>query len=114
MFEEMLTMAEGGGGHGRLIRYLIFKSVVEVLLVGGIAVGFYLTAFAPYYRGTLDFADARKVAGWAVNLSEPHGYVEVQLYIDGQFAGDAVADTSRPDVLASGRAEDERHGFIFE
>ncbi|HYJ46236.1 MAG TPA: hypothetical protein VEV81_06445, partial [Pyrinomonadaceae bacterium] len=68
-----------GEARARLTRYLIFKAVAEVLFVGALAVGFYLTAFAPHYRGTLDFADARHAAGWAVNLSEPHGHVEVQL-----------------------------------
>lgn len=98
----------------RLIKYLIFKSIGEILFVGILAVGFYLTAFAPNYRGTLDYADAAHVAGWAVNISEPHDHVEIQLYIDGRFAGDRLADAARPDVLASGRAADEMHGFIFD
>ena len=106
----METAAEA---HGRLAKYLIVKSIIEVLLVGVLAIGFYLTAFAPSYRGTLDYADREHVAGWALNLSEPHGRVEVQLYIDGQFAEDRFADQARPDLLASGHAEDERHGFIF-
>ena len=98
----------------RLTKYLIFKSVIEVLFVGALAIGFYLTAFAPNFRGTLDYADAKHVAGWAVNLSDPQGHVEMQLYIDGQFAGDSFADLSRPDVLASEKAADEMHGFIFD
>src|SRR4051812_34487256 len=95
----------------RLTKYLIFKSTVELLFVGALVVGFYLTAFAPNFRGTLDLADAKHVAGWVVNLSDPQGHVEVQLYIDGQFVGDGLADFARPDVLASGRATDELHGF---
>jgi hypothetical protein len=98
----------------RLTKYLIFKSTVELLFVGALVVGFYLTAFAPNFRGTLDLADAKHVAGWVVNLSDPQGHVEVQLYIDGQFVGDGLADFARPDVLASGRATDELHGFNFD
>lgn len=98
----------------RLTKYLIFKSIVEVVFVGVLAVSFYLTAFAPSFRGTLDYADARHVAGWAVNVSDPVEHVEVQLYIDGQFAGDRLADSSRPDVAASGRAADALHGFVFD
>jgi hypothetical protein len=109
----METVASGEG-RGRLTRYLIFKSVVELLFVVALAIGFYLTAFAPDYRGTLDHADAKHVEGWAVNLADPHGHVEVQLYIDGRFAGDGLADSARPDVLASGRAADEMHGFNFD
>ncbi|HEV7376209.1 MAG TPA: hypothetical protein VGN95_15935 [Pyrinomonadaceae bacterium] len=98
----------------RLTNYLIIKSIIEILFVGAVAIGFYLTAFAPFFRGALDTADARNIAGWVVNQAEPQGHVEVQLYIDGQFAGDRRADVARPDVTAAGRAEDERHGFVFD
>lgn len=98
----------------RLTDFLIAKSIIEVLFVGALAVGFYLTAFTPFFRGSLDAADARHVAGWVVNQSEPQSSVEVQLYIDGRFAGNRTADLSRPDVKAAGRAEDELHGFVFD
>ncbi|HEX8846659.1 MAG TPA: hypothetical protein VF791_18585 [Pyrinomonadaceae bacterium] len=98
----------------RLTNYLIIKSVAEILFVGALAVGFYLTAFTPFFRGSLDAADARSIAGWVVNQARPKAPVEVQLYIDGRFAGNRLADFPRPDVLASGRAEDELHGFVFE
>lgn len=98
----------------RLTNYLIVKSTVEILFVGIIAVGFYLTAFAPFYRGTLDYADARNIAGWVVNKAEPRAHVEVQLYVDGKFAGDRLADVPRPDVKAAGKSVDELHGFLFE
>ena len=100
--------------HARLTNYLILKSVIEVLFVCALAIGFYLTAFTPNIRGWLDAADARHVEGWAVNLTEPQSRVEVQLYVDGKFAGDRAADSPRIDVKASGRAEDELHGFIFD
>jgi hypothetical protein len=98
----------------RLTNFLIAKSVIEALFVGALAVGFYLTAFTPYFRGTLDYADARHVAGWALNQADSQSPVEVQLYIDGRFAGDGTANLSRPDVKAAGRAEGENHGFVFD
>lgn len=98
----------------RLTSFLIAKSIIEALFVGALAVVFYLTAFTPYFRGTLDFADARHVAGWVVNQAEPQSIVEVQLYIDGRFAGNGTAQLSRPDVKAAGRAEEENHGFVFD
>lgn len=98
----------------RLTNYLIVKSVIEILFVGALVTGFYLTAFTPYFRGALDVADARHVAGWALNESSSETPVEVQLYIDGKFAGDGRADVARPDVKAAGRAEGERHGFVFQ
>jgi hypothetical protein len=97
----------------RLTNFLIGKSIIEALFVGVLAIVFYLTAFTPFFRGTLDLADAQKVAGWVVNQAAPRVHVEVQLYIDGRFAGSGTANLSRPDVKAAGRAEDENHGFVF-
>ena len=98
----------------RLTNFLIAKSIIEALFVGALAVGFYLTAFTPFFHGTLDLADKHYVAGWVINRADPQSHVEVQLYIDGRFAGNRTADLSRPDVKASGRAADENHGFVFD
>ena len=97
----------------RLTHILLAKAVLEVLLVAGLATGFYLSAFPPYFRGTLDTADAAGVSGWALNEAAPAERVEVQLYIDGRFVAHTVADQPRPDVLAAGRAADELCGFVF-
>jgi hypothetical protein len=102
------------GERARLTNFLIAKSLIEVLFVGTLAVGFYLTAFTPFFRGTLDYADSRHIAGWVVNQAEPQKSVEVQLYIDGRFAGSGTAHLSRPDVKDAGRAEEEHHGFVFD
>ena len=98
----------------RLAHFLIAKATIETLFVGALAVGFYLTAFTPYFRGSLDVADSRHVAGWVVNEREPQARVEVQLYIDGRFVDNRAADIARPDVLAAGRSTDEGHGFVFD
>lgn len=98
----------------RLTRYLIAKAIVETLLVGALAVGFYLTAFPPFFRGTVDEANPQRVSGWVVDERAPGLRVEVQLYIDGRFAASRVADLYRPDVKAAGRALDEWHGFSFD
>lgn len=97
----------------RLANFLIAKSIVEALFVAALAVFFYLTAFNPYFRGALDEAKPQQVYGWAVDEASPARRVEVQLYIDGHFAGATTANLPRPDVLAAGRAEDELHGFSF-
>jgi hypothetical protein len=98
----------------RLTNFLIAKSITEALFVGALVVGFYLTAFTPYFRGSLDYADAHHIAGWVVNQADPQSHVEVQLYIDGRFAGNGTADVLRADVKAAGRAADEFHGFVFD
>jgi hypothetical protein len=109
-----MEWVDGLKARKRLTSYLIIKSLIEILFVGALAIGFYLTAFAPSFRGTLDTADARSIAGWVVNRAEPQAHVEVQLYLDGRFAGDRLADAARPDVRAAGRAVDDSHGFVFD
>ena len=97
----------------RLQHFLVGKSIAEALLVAALAVGFYLTAFPPYFRGALDAADANRVAGWAADAGAPGQRVETQLYIDGRFVADTTANLARPDVREAGRAPDESCGFEF-
>ena len=97
----------------RLIKCLVFKSVIDLLFVGYFAIGFYLDAFNPGLRGTLDEAGAQGVAGWVLDKSNPGERVEVQLYVDGRFVESRRADFARADLVAAGVAEDARHGFYF-
>lgn len=101
-------------GRNRLTHLLIAKSILETLFVAAIAVVFYYQTFNVYIRGSLDLADARNVAGWAVDEGEPQRRVVVQLYINDRFVASREADALRPDVLAAGRAADETHGFVFD
>lgn len=98
----------------RLTRLLFAKSLLEVLFVVALAAAFHFVAFNPRLRGSLDRADARQVAGWTLDESDPSARVEVQLYIDGNFAASNRADRPRPDVRAAGRAADDLHGFVFD
>ena len=97
----------------RLTNFLIAKSIFEALFVGTLALVFYLATFNPFFRGALDEATPQHVYGWAVDETSPASRVEVQLYLDGHFAGAGLADLPRPDLLAAGRATDELHGFSF-
>lgn len=101
------------GARRRLVHLLVGKSVLETVFVAALAVAFYAAAFHPGFRGSLDLADARTVEGWVVDAARPDSRVEVQLYLDGRFAASGFADQPRTDVLAAGRAADERHGFRF-
>jgi len=96
----------------KLTRLLIAKSVAETLLVGTIAVVFFLTLFPPYFRGWGE-ATPKGIAGWAVNQAAPWERVEVQLFIDGKLVGTQLAQLWRPDVLAAGWSKDEWHGYSF-
>lgn len=95
----------------RLAQLLIAKSIIEALFLGVVAVGFYYTAFSPHFRGWSDVADARVISGWAVDEAVPGSPVEVQVYIDGRFAGNGLANLPRPDVLRAGRSATELCGF---
>jgi hypothetical protein len=97
----------------RLSHALIAKSLVEVLFVVALAVYFSYTSFNPYFRGSVDEADGRTLAGWVTDEAAPHARVEVHLYIDGHFVSRRPADAPRPDVFAAGRSADAYHGFIF-
>lgn len=97
----------------RLSHALLAKSFVEVLFVVALAVYFSYTTFNPYFRGSVDAADARTIAGWVVNAAAPAERVEVHLYIDGHFVGRRLADAPRADVFAAGRSADANHGFVF-
>ncbi|HKP72281.1 MAG TPA: hypothetical protein VJT82_05040 [Pyrinomonadaceae bacterium] len=98
----------------RLTHALLAKAIFDALFLVALAVYFSYTNFNPFFRGSLDVADARTVEGWAVNEAAPGERVEVHLYIDGHFAGRRLADAPRADVLESGRSADAYHGFVFD
>lgn len=97
----------------RLIKFLVVKSVIDVLFVGALATSYDLRVFNPYFRGWVDDAGPEWVRGWVVDQSAPDARVEVQLYIDGRFVESREADRPRPDLVAAGVARDERHSFFF-
>lgn len=98
----------------RLVNALIAKSILDTILVGTIAVAVYLSAFPPTFHGWGEAVGASQaIAGWAVNDASPWQRVEVQLFLDGKYAGTQFADQSRPDVRAAGWSRDEWHGYIF-
>ncbi|MEP6635264.1 MAG: hypothetical protein ABJB97_00970 [Acidobacteriota bacterium] len=96
----------------RLLQLLIAKSIAETLFVSALAVGFFYSAFPPYFHGWGE-ATPEAIAGWAVNNSVPWDRVEVQLFIDGHFVASEVANLSRPDVKQAGWSKDEWHGYVF-
>lgn len=97
----------------KLLYALILKSLADTLFVGILALVFYFTAFPPHFYG---WGEARSdgIGGWVVDNSRPWERVRVQLFVDGTFVADAVANVSRPDVVAAGWAKDEWHGYAFK
>ena len=96
----------------KLVHALIAKSITETVLVGALAVGFFVFAFPPTYHGWGE-ALPDGIAGWGVNAADPSERLEVQLFIDDKLVATATADQSRPDVVAAGWARDEWHGYKF-
>ncbi len=96
----------------RLVHLLIGKSIVETLLVGVLAVFTFVTVLPPTFHGWSELSEIG-ISGWAVNNASPWERVEVQLFIDGKFVADGIADQSRPDVAAAGWAKDRWHGYAF-
>jgi hypothetical protein len=96
----------------RLVHLLIGKSIIETFVVGALAVFTFITVLPPYFHGWGEVTGSG-ISGWAVNNASPWERVEVQLFVDGKFVADAIANQSRPDVLAAGWARDEWHGYTF-
>ncbi|MCM3873142.1 MAG: hypothetical protein ND895_20865 [Pyrinomonadaceae bacterium] len=94
-----------------LVHILVGKSILETLLVASLAVVFFLDAF-PRFHGWGE-ATPQAISGWVVNNRAPWHRVEVQLFVDDKFAGRAVANESRTDVMAAGWSKDEWHGYTF-
>jgi hypothetical protein len=94
-----------------LVHVLIGKSIFETLLVVSLAVLFFLDAF-PHFSGWGEVTP-QGISGWVVKNRAPGHRVEVQLFVDDQFAGRTVANQSRTDVMAAGWSEDEWHGYTF-
>ena len=98
-----------------LVNILIGKALIELLLVAGIAVGFYVTSFPPTFHGWGEaVTQTRSISGWAVNDANPWERVEVQLFIDGGFVSSQKATQPRLDVMQAGWSKDEWHGYKFE
>src|ERR1043166_3055401 len=96
----------------RLVHLLIGKSILETLLVGGLAVFSFMTILPPYFHGWGEVTTTG-ISGWVVNNGDPWERVEVQIFIDGKFAGEGIANQPRPDVTAAGWARDPWHGYTF-
>lgn len=96
----------------RLVNLLLGKSIIETLVVGALAVFTFISVLPPYFHGWGELTDTG-ISGWAVNNSSPAERVEVQLFVDGKFVAQGIADKHRPDVLAAGWAQDAWHGYTF-
>lgn len=107
------SVEKNGLGLGLLRSALLAKGIAETVFIGALALIFYLTAFPPSFRGTIDVTNSKQIAGWVVNSQSPENPVEVQIYIDGKFVAHIFANFPREDVQAAGFAPNIFHGFVY-
>lgn len=63
--------------------------------------------------GRFEFADKSWGYGWAFDPDQPDVALEVQVYVDGTYAGSLEASDARDDLVASGELPDAAHGYAF-
>ncbi len=63
--------------------------------------------------GRFEFADKSWGYGWAFDPDQAGAPLEVQVYIDGTYAGSLEAADAREDLVASGELPSADHGFAF-
>jgi hypothetical protein len=97
----------------RLLRAVIAKTSLDLILIGVIVSFAAFTNFNPRLRGAIDAADQARVTGWAYDPQAPHEELEVQLFIDGQFAAAGRANEPREDLVRANAAPTATHGFTF-
>jgi hypothetical protein len=98
----------------KLTYFLIAKTFLETSLTLALVAYFNYADFLPGFRGWLDVANEREIAGWVMNRNVPSESVEVQLYINDRFVASQMAGLARPDVGQAERIRGERYGFRFE
>lgn len=97
----------------RLLRSVILKTILEFILICIVVSFAAFSNFNPQLRGAIDEATQTVVGGWAYDPKRPDEPIEVQLFIDGQFAAARRADENREDLVRARAAENPRHGFFF-
>ena len=98
---------------GRLAKLVTVKLALDLLFVCGLAIYTHAVTYRAGFAGELEHADGLGARGWVADLERPGAHVEVQLFLNGQFA--ASANASEPAFAgaagdSSGRA---RRAFVF-
>ena len=97
----------------KMLKALIAKAGIEIFVVmAAISFAAY-SHLNPPIRGAIDVADSTRIAGWAYDPRAPEDRLEVQLFMDGKFVAEKVADELRDDLVSAGAATNSRHGFSF-
>ena len=98
----------------RLAALVAVKLALDLLFVGAFALYAHDAAYRRGFDGALEHADGRGARGWVVDLERPGADVEVQLFLNGEFAASSVARGPRADESGRASQDDGRRHFAFE
>ena len=94
----------------RLVKLIAVKLALDLIFVCGLAVYTHAVTYRQTFDGALEQIDGHGARGWVVDLERPGADVEVQLFLNGRFAAEAVAREPLPDGRRSFVFEFERSG----
>jgi len=97
-----------------LVIFIIAKAILETLFVIFLVVSFHYRTFYSRFDGRIDEANGRRVAGWMIAEAEPSKPVEMQLYINDEFAASSIADRPRRSAANVELAQEGAHKFAFD
>ncbi len=97
----------------KLRKFLVAKAIIELAFVAALMVGAQYRIFHSSFRGEAELKDNR-IIGWMVDDTALSRRGEVQLFVDGRFAAQAVADKSLSDTFTAKCATNARCGFEFD
>ncbi len=96
-----------------MLKALLAKAGIEIFVVmAAISFAAY-SHLNPPIRGAIDIADPTRIAGWAYDPRAPEDRLPVQLFVDGKFVAEKLADERRDDLISAGAAANALHGFSF-
>jgi hypothetical protein len=94
-----------------LVRALLFKSLLEILIVCVVLVLAGFKYFNPTIRGEITEADAMSVRGWVTNPLAPQDPIQLELVIDGRVT--AFMTTHNAEHASNAQLRRGEHAFEF-
>ncbi|HWS85767.1 MAG TPA: hypothetical protein VN282_02150 [Pyrinomonadaceae bacterium] len=81
---------------GRLLKLIAAKLALDLLFVGALAAYTHAVTYRTGFAGVLEHADGLGVSGRVEDLELPGSSVEVQLFLNGEFAAATLASEPSP------------------
>ena len=98
---------------GRLAKLVTVKLALDLLFVCGLAIYTHAVTYRTGFEGELEHADGLGARGWVADLEQTGAHVEVQLFLNGQFAASANASEPAFAEAAGDSSGRERRAFVF-